>query len=143
MERMKIEGYRECNTRELRLLIQEAKEMEYDRLFPPEVVDQLDPKGTHIICARPALLEAAARPETITHRPDGSPLGTECELSLDMAMPCEVLTKLWKHKPTKADIPKFWLDIKVESFLDLRNIGPGDMEGATRKVSDGEHRGNR
>ena len=142
LNRLRIDGYREVTSSELRTLIQEAKELEYDRLFPPDVIDRLDPKGVHLICARPTLLDPDTDPEVIERHPGGTDRVTRAALKTDTAMPCEVMTKLAGVTATPDTIPTFMLDIKVDTFLHLRTVPFAEMEQARMKPRNGQHRGN-
>lgn len=120
-------------TEDLRALVRDARELEYVRIIPEELLGKLDPNGNHLVFPRP----------------DGTPLGESVpdengilqkskrmDLTLLESIPCEVFMKLRGQKePAKA-----MLDISLLNMIKLKGLDEARAELGLYRVSDGDNR---
>lgn len=123
-----------ANSDDLRVLAREARELEYERLLPLEVLDKLDPNGNHLIFPRPD-----GTPLTDDAKPDADgnlQRSKRMDLSLLENIPCEVFMKLRGQKePAKA-----MLDISLLNMLKLKGMQEARAELGLYRITDGDNR---
>jgi hypothetical protein len=137
MEPVQIAARVAC-TKDLRFLGREARELEYDRLLPREIDDQLDPNGNHLLFPRPDGLALSDTREAPPNRA-GYTTVSSLSLSLQDSIPCEVLAKLRGKK----EATHFMLDVSLENMMKMKTLDEARVEQGLHPVFDGEHKGNR